>query len=177
MSDPIPATTPSPQHSSTPAASPPVDDASEVTTLAGVVHLLYFAQSLGIIVAGILWAVRGKRSPYLAFQCAQAIIVQGGLFLLTTVLMVVMFAGMFIAMAIGTVASTTSGDAAFLPFVFGIPLFFAWMGVFFLLWVAGAAISLWAAVRCFQKEDPWVPGIGGLAARMTGHRRGSMASA
>lgn len=142
-----------------------------VGALAGVTHLLFFAQTIGIVVAVVLWVTRGREHRNLAFQCAQSLFFQAGFFVVNIafwmVAMVFWVGGSLFVAGLSSAESNTAGGVAA---GIGLVAFFAGLSVFFLLWIAGAGVSIWLAVRCFQGHEPVLPVIGTLATRATDYR-------
>jgi len=153
-------------------ASPPESGAkpnADTAALTGIVHLLFFAQTIGIVVAIVLWATRGKENRYIAFQCAQATVLQAGFFVVNMIVMFGFFA-LWIGGGIAAAGLSDSSDGAAGWAVAGLMLLtLGGIGGFMLLWLAGAAVAIWLAVRCFQGHDPRLPLVGNLATRVTGH--------
>lgn len=140
-----------------------------VATLAGITHLLFFAQSIGMIVAVVLWATRGKEQRYLAFQCAQATFIQAGFFILN-IAYAVAFTIVWVGGSLAAVGLSDSDDEAGVWAAgVGIALIFGSIIGYMLLWLVVGAASVWLAVRCFQGHDPTLPGIAALATRATGY--------
>ncbi len=78
--------------------------------------------------------------------------------------------GLFMMLSFSvSMSSVDSGESASpWPFLVGFPLFWGSMMLLWLAYLAVGGISVWAAVRCFQARDPWIPGVGSVAARLTG---------
>lgn len=141
-----------------------------VAALAGITHLLFFAQSIGVIVAIVLWATRGREHRALAFQCAQALVIQAGFFVVNLVYWVG-FAVVWIGgtLTAAGVAAIDDGAGAWAVGIW-LALFIGGIVAYLLLWVAVGGASVWLAVRCFQRREPALPGIAALATWATGYR-------
>lgn len=153
-------------------APQPHDQAPDpnTTALAGITHLLFFAQTIGLIVAIVLWATRGRENRYLAFQCAQAVVLQATFFAISILFSIAMTAAVFVLVVASGGFAADGEDIA--SWVFG-----AWLGVFLggvglllMVFAAGCILAIWLAVRCLQGQDPRLPWLGALAERATGYR-------
>jgi uncharacterized Tic20 family protein len=118
---------------------------SDEKILAALAHGSVFLMFLGPIVPVILWASQRKKSKYVSFHALQAMGYQAFYFWLGIVVWILVMLLVICLIPAFGIFIESSWDPAVAPFLFQIPIFlmiFGFIGLFFLLGIAGAVACL-----------------------------------
>ena len=138
---------------------------SDEKILAALAHGSVFLMFLGPVIPAILWASQRKKSKYVSFHALQAMGYQAFYFWLAMIVWVLVMLLFVCLIPIFVSFIESSWDPAVAPFLFQIPIFlivFGFLGLFFILGIAGA-------VSCLLGRDFRYPLLGTWLERYLGY--------
>ena len=126
-------------------------------TLAGIAHLLILASIYGVLLSLVIWWRERERSRYVAFQAAQAMIYQFGVYVLSillafAVIVVVWLPFIWVGPPVPDVSPEGEVFTAvrIFTFVFVLVVTIGIVMMALLLSLAAIVYAVYGAVRCFQ---------------------------